>query len=62
MKSCCDEYCSNHGCNQGRNCPARITKEEMGEPFIGSTLDTALAVVAFVFAASCIGYLLGGWR
>ena len=24
MKSCCDEYCSTHGCNQGRNCPARI--------------------------------------
>ena len=23
MKSCCDEYCSNFGCNQGRSCPAR---------------------------------------
>lgn len=21
--SCCDEMCSSHGCNQGRNCPAR---------------------------------------
>lgn len=21
----CDEYCCNHGCNQGRNCPARKT-------------------------------------
>lgn len=19
----CDDYCCNHGCNQGRNCPAR---------------------------------------
>lgn len=23
MKSCCDEYCSTHGCNQGRDCPVR---------------------------------------
>ena len=22
-KSCCDEMCANHGCNQGRDCPAR---------------------------------------
>ena len=48
------KYC-NGDCNQGRSC-------DCGEPFVGSTLDTALAVVAFVFAASCIGYLLGGWR
>jgi hypothetical protein len=26
MKSCCDEYCANHGCNQGRNCPVRIER------------------------------------
>lgn len=24
--NCCDEYCSNYGCNQGRNCPARVAK------------------------------------
>lgn len=24
--TCCDEYCSNYGCNQGRNCPARVAK------------------------------------
>lgn len=22
--SCCDEYCSNYGCNQGRDCPVRV--------------------------------------
>ena len=22
----CDDYCCNHGCNQGRNCPARKTQ------------------------------------
>lgn len=26
MKSCCDEHCSTHGCNRGRNCPARIER------------------------------------
>jgi hypothetical protein len=26
IKSCCDEYCSTHGCNQGRNCPVRVAK------------------------------------
>lgn len=26
MKSCCDEYCSTHGCNQGRDCPVRIER------------------------------------
>ncbi len=23
---CCDEYCSNYGCNQGRDCPVRVAK------------------------------------
>jgi len=22
----CDEYCCNHGCNQGRNCPVRVAR------------------------------------
>lgn len=22
----CDTYCCNHGCNQGRDCPARVAK------------------------------------
>lgn len=26
MKSCCDEYCANYGCNQGRDCPARVAR------------------------------------
>lgn len=26
MTRCCDEYCSNYGCNQGRDCPARVAK------------------------------------
>ena len=26
MQSCCDEYCANYGCNQGRNCPVSVAK------------------------------------
>jgi len=24
MHACCDEYCKNYGCNQGRDCPVRV--------------------------------------
>jgi len=24
--NCCDEHCANYGCNQGRDCPARVAK------------------------------------
>lgn len=24
--NCCDEYCSSHGCNQGRDCPVRVAR------------------------------------
>ena len=30
--SCCDEYCSNYGCNQGRDCPARFAKVKQRYP------------------------------
>lgn len=36
----CDDYCCNHGCNQGRDCPARVAKvgrkEHGREPLRGS--------------------------
>jgi len=47
-------YC-NGDCNQGRTC-------DCGEPFVGSDLDLFLAVVIWVFVASCLGYAWGGWR
>lgn len=31
---CCDEYCANYGCNQGRDCPARVAK--VGKKYHGS--------------------------
>lgn len=29
MTSCCDTYCANHGCNQGRDCPVRISASKV---------------------------------
>ena len=26
IKDCCNEYCSTHGCNQGKHCIARIER------------------------------------
>lgn len=60
--SCCDEYCANHGCNQGDDCPVRIAMAEMGEPYKYTKLDGLILAVALVFVASCIGYAWGGWR
>lgn len=38
--NCCDTYCANSGCNQGRNCPARVAhigkKMHGPEPLSGS--------------------------
>ena len=28
MKTCCDEYCANYGCNQGRTCPVRKDRQD----------------------------------
>ena len=60
MKSCCDTYCANYGCNQGDDCPVRRTQLEMGTPYKPSALDVTILAVALVFAGSCIGYLWGG--
>lgn len=29
--NCCDTYCSNYGCNQGRDCPVRIQAAKAAE-------------------------------
>lgn len=39
--NCCDEYCSNYGCNQGRDCPVRVAKvgkRMHGHPALQSSL------------------------
>ena len=46
----CDDYCCNHGCNQGRNCPARVAKigrKDYGkEPLRGSAWRRQLRYLA----------------
>jgi len=36
----CDDYCCNHGCNQGRNCPARKKPAKATERAIGEQAKT----------------------
>lgn len=36
----CDDYCCNHGCNQGRNCPARKTPAKATELAIDEQAKT----------------------
>ncbi len=66
----CDDYCCNHGCNQGRNCPARKTPAKATERAIdeldggigeividGIAIALIVWLVAFVFAPALAGYL-----
>lgn len=32
----CDEYCCNHGCNQGRNCPVRMERVRQAKKMLNS--------------------------
>lgn len=51
MKSCCDEYCANHGCNQGRNCPVRIERVKQAKQQLDDDITTPWWVVVPVLAA-----------
>lgn len=62
--NCCDEYCSTHGCNQGRNCPVRIKRIaeakatlERAELGIASLIIGRLALAAAIFLAIFVGSL-----
>lgn len=61
----CDDYCCNHGCNQGRNCPARVARVgirmQAAQPLPPATwrrhlkdLARALLLVIFALLASSI--------
>ena len=58
----CDEYCSNHGCNQGRNCPARIKRAQKAKSLQDSVDVPSIAqiVLVGVLAAIVIG-VIHGW-
>lgn len=52
MENCCDEYCSNYGCNQGINCPVRkqmYKKEQQNKP--NYVLSLLIYVTIFCFVA-----------
>lgn len=62
--NCCDEYCSTHGCNQGRNCPARIERIreakrvlDQDRPNIPLLLIGRLALGAMILLAILVGSL-----
>lgn len=57
----CDDYCSNYGCNRGKNCPARQSCElpEPPEPDEGYDLkefrDALIGIaIAVVSVAACL--------
>ena len=63
----CDDYCCNHGCNQGRNCPARktpATQRAIDEQASSSwnlidlvVIVGAVAIIGLVLAPYAAGYL-----
>ena len=65
MKSCCDTYCMNHGCNQGDECPARIVKLEEEAPFsfqwAADLIWGFLAALGLIAAAGMVGLYFGGF-
>ena len=63
----CDDYCCNHGCNQGRDCPARktpATQLAIDEQASSSwnlvdlvIIVGAVAIIGLVLAPYAAGYL-----
>ena len=61
----CDEYCCNHGCNQGHDCPARrlaMCRHLQNEPpppviWSGWLVDAALAVALVLTVMAMLGWL-----
>lgn len=58
MKSCCDEYCSTHGCNQGRNCPAH-TERYVSNKRVYAIIAVLLAVF-WIAVLYLVLYVIGG--
>lgn len=58
----CDEYCSTHGCNQGRNCPVRIKRAQEAKSFEDGLDMPSIAkiVLVGVLAVIVIG-VIHGW-
>ena len=60
----CDEYCCTHGCNQGRDCPARKERDPLrGAPWRYHLKDLArsllLCLAVMMVAAVTVGLMTG---
>lgn len=66
MKTCCDEYCSTHGCNQGRDCPVRKTPMVDGGNFWyqpeEEQMTTGDSILLAIIFALCFASLYGAVR
>ena len=73
--SCCDEYCANYGCNQGRDCPvrkpakvARIGRKDYdreplrGLPWRVYLKDLARSILLTIAAMLAVGLFVGVMR
>lgn len=60
--NCCDEYCSNYGCNQGRDCPARVAKYKpvmkIADPLSPSIWRRQLKELAKWFLMAMIAWMI----
>ena len=63
--NCCDEYCTNYGCNQGRECPARVAKAKpvmrAADPLPPSIWRYQLKKLAYWMLLAILGVLWMGF-
>jgi len=61
----CDDYCTNYGCNQGRECPARVAKAKpvmkAAEPLPPSVWRYQLRKLAYWMLLGVFGMLWMGF-
>jgi hypothetical protein len=63
----CDDYCCNHGCNQGRDCPARKAPfvqykthfNELGEPINEPPYTWHDLVIFAIFVGLAVAFAMG---
>ena len=60
--SCCDEYCSNYGCNQGRDCPVRVARigrrDYAREPLPPTTWRRQVRALGYWMLMAVIGVIV----
>ena len=62
MSTCCDDYCANHGCNQGRDCPARVASYHAvmraADPLPASTWRYKVKCLAYWMLMAILGLMI----